>query len=204
MWWRRSYEALFTCSSDDEQPASKYIEVMVDCIRDWIRKKGLLLSVTPLTIGRQILKYIAMRTRLFAHEIYGPRMVTHVPVGWTAEMQQIWEEWLAMEFTLDGWHAHVLKPTFGSGSLTHPWEVDGWREEVFYFASVWILRNLDKFEEIDPRPRPEIDATSGTGNGSGGGDPRDAKIDPYLLEHGGRKGRRLRGGHVAGVSADDV
>jgi hypothetical protein len=67
--------------------------------------------------------------------------------------------------------------------------------EILEFLPWWVHRDLDLFEEIDPTPLPEPEEIAAMESSM------KKEIDPYILEHGGRRARRQaekEGGPVSG------
>jgi hypothetical protein len=67
-----------------------------------------------------------------------------------------------------------------------------WRMEILEFLPFWIYRDLDLCEDIDPTPLPDPQDLT---------DANKKEIDPYIMEHGGRRARRQaekEGGPVSG------
>ena len=187
--------SLYTMNRHGERAADDVV-VLVRLLDQWCQQNGVCLALTNEALGHQILKYISLRRGLAAHQISGPQMNIHWPDEWDDEAENIWTQWIGYTFEVDRWH-DILGGVFGSD--VRSWEPEGsagWRDDLFAFLPFWIQRDTTVLDEIDPTPLPELVDTTY--------DPRAAKIDPYLLEHGGRRGRRLRGGAAAGVAADEA
>jgi len=195
MWWLTAYRQLFHSNVYGETAAkdAQHIAFLVD---KWIQQHGCRMSLSVDDLAHQILKYIAIRGRLASYEISGPHMPKQKRSELNSETQLIWDQWIAHTFEYEVWNSQIILPVFGS--QVRLWEMgrEDWRYEIFAFLPRWIDKDPAVLERIDPRPLPDIDVV--------GDDPRDAKIDPYLLEHGGRKGRRLRGGHAAAIPVDEA
>jgi len=198
MKWVRTYQSLFY-PNDYGERASTDVLSLVRLLRSWVQQKGADLAVSDEVLARQILKYIAMRRHWTRDQIQGPHMPLIVPpIEWNRDTEQIWEEWIWHTFDWGAWQRRILGVIFQSGVRLWEADCDGWRNEIYDFLPAWIRRDMECFRRIDPRPLPDVDPAVDEK------DPRSAKIDPYLLDHGGRKGRRLRGGHTAGIIPEEA
>lgn len=180
----QEYSQLFEPYRLDDWSAAEDAAGLAQMIHRLLGRFGLHLCMTEERLARQILQYIWMRMAYPAHEISVPQHERGVPDGWTRENEEIWLDWISMKIDLDQWKPEVLQPVFGSDERT--WEAfcPGWRDELFAFLPYWIARSKEKLEKIDPTPLPDPEPEEK--------DPRLAKIDPYLLEHG-KRGRRIKG-----------
>lgn len=176
------WSELFEPYEWDDWSAAEDALAIAERITVWVARKGVALELPPPRLARQILQYVWMRQTTPWHEIDGPRHQRSLPVGWTRQHERIWCDWIVHVFELEAWQREVMDPVFGTD--TRSWEPEGWRDEIFHFLPRWIVRSIARFEEIDPTPLPDPEPEDA--------DPRTAKIDPYLLEHG-RRGRRIKG-----------
>jgi len=167
--------------------------MLVKLAAEWIERLGLQFGKPQEKIIKQILYYIYLRQFHAALKICGPYGTMKWPTGWHSEEEIIWQEWLGQTLTIEGWQS-LLSRVFGDEICDWEQSCAGWRLEVLQILPAWIMRDPNRFDQIDPRPLPDEDEEET--------DPSKMKIDPYLLEHGGSKGRRLRGGHTAGI--DDL
>jgi hypothetical protein len=175
------WDSLFEPYGWDDCAAADDTALLAERIERFVRRQGVELSLTPARLARQILEYVWMRQGLSAYEIartQNPAM----PAGWKTTHERLWVDWIWHVFTLDDWQNLVVSSVFGTD--VRSWEPEGWREEIFEFLPAWIARSMPRFEEIDVTPLPEPEPEDM--------DPRLAKIDPYLLEHG-KRGRRIKG-----------
>jgi len=159
--------------------AARDIEQMVFYITCLCQDKGLSLDVTPLKMTRQILNYIVARHRLHPLEMNYPQgKGQKIPEGWTQDHEDEWLEFLDEEFSQEVWQTKVIEPVFGDGGR-HIWEAgcEGWRESISLLLSLWIQRSYDCLEE-EEEEEEEMDKYNG-------------KLDPYLIEHGTAKQRRM-------------
>jgi hypothetical protein len=158
--------------------AARDIEQMVFYITCLCQDKELSLGVAPQQMMRQILNYIMVRHHLHPLEMNFPQSKKQLfPEGWTQDHEDEWLEFLDEEFTPEVWQTKVIEPVFGSGS--HIWEngCEGWRDSIPMLLSLWIQRSYDCLEEPEEEEE-EMDKYNG-------------KIDPYLIEHGTAKQRRM-------------
>lgn len=178
------WSELFEPYGWDDRAASDDALELAERIMVWVACKGVKIELTPPRLARQILHYIWLRQDAGAYDIVGPSDRRILPAGWTAHHERVWRDWIDHVFEAESWGREVMEPLFGTD--VRSWEVrcEGWREEVFSFLPIWISRSMTRFEEIDVTPLPEPEPEDA--------DPRTAKIDPYLLEHG-KRGRRIKG-----------
>lgn len=178
------WSELFDIYGWDDRAASDDALELAERIVAWAACKGVKIELTLDRLARQILRYVWMRQETGAYMIVGPRHTRLTPTGWTAHHERIWRDWIDHAFELETWNAVVMAPVFGTDVRSWEARIDGWRDELFTFLPTWIARSMTRFEEIDVTPLPEPEPEDV--------DPRTAKIDPYLLEHG-RRGRRIKG-----------
>lgn len=180
----QSYEQLFEPYRLDDWSAAEDAVALADSVIRYIRWRGFAPSLSRAQLARQILQYIWMRQRLPWHEISIPRHKRHMPEGWSRIMESVWLDCIDQKCELETWGSEVIEPVFGRDERTWEAYCPGWRQELFSFLPYWIERNSERFAELDPTPLPDPAPEEK--------DPRLAKIDPYLLEHG-RRGRRIKG-----------
>ena len=168
----------------DNSSAAEDMTLLAERIARFVGRQHLTLELKPNRLARQLLQYVWWRQRAGALELSAPRHERVCPAGWTAEHERIWIDWIWHVFELDDWQKLVIEPVFGTDVRSWEANCQSWREEIFTFLPLWIARSMARFEEIDPTPLPEPEPEDT--------DPRTAKIDPYLLEHG-KRGRRIKG-----------
>lgn len=156
------------CVTDD-------VEAIVSLFRDVVESRGCSLGIDGRRLAHQILRYIQLRSSVAEHQISNPRHMVVTPVGWSKEKERDWTVWIHHTFRLEDWQAAVIDPVFGSDERWWEGACLGWREEIFVFLPWWIKRFVVVNEEEDD---------------DGKEDSKDAKIDPYVLEHGNAKQRR--------------
>jgi len=150
--------------------------VLVQLIDKYVQRRNATLGVPKNRMITQILKYIQLRERHMWWEIEGPYCKVTYPTGWTEEYEELWGYWFENEFSLDSWEDEVMDPMFGTS--VHPWEIDGWRQEIYAFLPLWIQRSISLLTPMDPNQTDENEEET------------DSAIDPYLLEHGSAKQRK--------------
>ena len=150
--------------------------VLVQIIDKYVQRRGAHLDTQPPRIVSQILKYIQLRERHMWWEIEGPHCNVTYPPDWTEEREELWNDWFARQFSLESWEDEVMGPMFGT--QVQPWEVDGWRQEIYAFLPNWIQRSISLLTAIDPT---QTDVKE---------EEQESTIDPYLLEHGSAKQRK--------------
>jgi len=157
--------------------AARDIEQIVFYIECLCQDKGLHLEVQPFKIVRQILNYIVTRHQLHPLKMNYPKAKGQLPEGWTQDHEDEWLEYLDEEFSSEVLQQKVLDPVFNDGR--HLWETacEGWRDSLPLLLSLWIQRTYDCLEEEEEQEE-EMDKYHG-------------KLDPYLIEHGTAKQRRM-------------
>jgi hypothetical protein len=150
--------------------------VLVQIIDKYVRRRKAILDIPAPKMVTQILKYIQMRERLMWWEIDGPYSTVTYPAGWTPDHEELWADWFEREFSLDSWEDEVMDPMFGT--RVQPWEIDGWRQEIYTFLPTWIQRSISLLAPIDPNQNDVQEEET------------ESVIDPYLLEHGSAKQRK--------------
>jgi hypothetical protein len=177
--WAREVNAYGECAATDIQGVALAIQRLV-------KARGAELELDVFVLARQILLYVTHRRRgLRALQISGPRHAVKKPAGgWDDAQESIWQEWVWNTFSLVAWTERVMEPVFGRGNC-HEWELvcGGWREEVYAMLPWWIRRDAETVRAYDGTPLDEERTF----------DPFKGKIDPFLLEHGGKLGRKLKG-----------
>ena len=150
--------------------------VLVQLIDKYVQRRKATLGVHANRMVTQILKYIQLRERHMWWKIEGPHANITYPPGWSEEYEELWGDWFEREFSLDSWEDEVMDPMFGT--IVQPWEVDGWRQEIYAFLPTWIQRSIHLLTPIDPTQTDENEEEA------------ESAIDPYLLEHGSAKQRK--------------
>jgi hypothetical protein len=155
--------------------AATDIESIIDLFRNFVESRGCYLGIDRRRLAHQILRYVQLRSTVGEHEISNPRFTVTTPPGWSKEKEQDWTVWIHHTFRLEDWQTEVMDPVFGTDERWWEGACSGWREEIFVFLPWWIKRFVVvNEEEVDDKKE----------------DDRDAKIDPYVLEHGNAKQRR--------------
>lgn len=112
-------------------------------------------------------------------EILGPKRPVSKPDSWDDRAEQVWQDWFSNEVQLGDWLREVFRPVFGLNTAACLWDgvCDGWREELLLLLPSWAQRTYTIVSAYDATPyeSDEEDEFSG--------DPRSAKIDPYLVDH---------------------
>lgn len=148
----------------------------IDCL---CKLKGLFLEVTPNKMIRHILNYITVRHHQHPLLMNYPKTKGQIPEGWTDDHEDQWLEYLDEEFSPEVWQQKVIEPVFGSDGGRHMWEAgcEGWRDSIPLLLSLWIQRSYDCLEEEEEQEEEM--------------DKYHSKLDPYLIEHGTAKQRRM-------------
>jgi hypothetical protein len=179
----------------DECPAADIAEVC-DRIQVYLKQRSFQLSLKPQKLHRSILEYIWMRYSVPSTQISFPKRKQEAPIGWNIEKERIWRQWIFHVCDPISWARDIMRPVFGTDERL--WEARisrDWRMEILEFLPFWIYRDLDLCEDIDPTPLPD---PADVGSSDAG---VRREIDPYILEHGGRRARRQaekEGGPVSG------
>lgn len=177
--WARDVNAYGECAAED-------IRGVAIAIQQLIQRKGVRPELNTLALARQILLYVTLRRNGGrALQICGPRYAVKKPAAdWDDVKESVWQEWVWNAFSPVLWNACVMEPVFGRGNC-HEWELAcvGWRDEIYTMLPWWIERDAQIVHAYDGTPEEEERTY----------DPFKGKIDPFLLEHGGKLGRKLKG-----------
>ena len=191
------FDTMWETDCYDECPAADVAEVC-DRILGFLKRRhrGIQMSLTPQKLHRSILEYIWIRYSALPTQISYPKRKQEAPRGWDIEKERIWRQWIQHVCDVRDWEHEVIRPVFGTDERL--WEASigtGWRTEILEFMPWWIYRDIDLFEEIDPTPLPDPEEIAAMEAAA------KKAIDPYILEHGGRRARRQaekEGGPVSG------
>jgi hypothetical protein len=176
----------------DECPADD-IAAVCDRIQMYLKQRSIQLSLKPQKLHRSILEYIWLRYSAPSTQISFPKRKQEAPLGWNIEKERIWKQWIFHVCDQVSWERDIMRPVFGTDERL--WEArisKDWRMEILEFLPFWIYRDLDLCEDIDPTPLPDPQDLT---------DANKKEIDPYIMEHGGRRARRQaekEGGPVSG------
>jgi hypothetical protein len=190
------FEQMWDTDDYDECPAADVAEVC-ERIRRFLTRRRFQLSLQPQKLHRSILEYIWMRYTTLPQHISYPKRKQEAPLGWTVEKERVWRQHIFRVCDWDAWIREVMHPVFGTDERL--WEAPiskDWRMEILEFLPWWIYRDADLFEEVDPTPLPEPEEIAAAEAAA-----RKKEIDPYILDHGGRRARRQaekEGGPVSG------
>lgn len=166
------------CALDD-------VLAVVDNMTQWLRAEGVKPELEEERWVRQILHYILARQDKSAFEINVSHFVEK-PVGWTAEDEQYWREWVALTFPTNLWSNYVMRPVFGTDQRLWEVNIDEWRDEIRVFMPMWVRRDIRIVEKMYDRPEPEFDSDEERSKGR----RNQKELDPYILE---QEERRMRG-----------
>jgi hypothetical protein len=188
--WSNAFE--YTCYG--ELPVES-IYAVADRIAEFIEDEGLALDADRDQIGSAIVGYLRRRAA-GAHAldiVVRPRRRATVPEGWTPADEQVWREWIGHHFTLDNWQRKVMYPVFGTNRYIWEEQCDGWREEIFAFLHLWVMRSWEIMDTVDSRqlPSPEEiqDAEREEAARRKRMGIRAKDVDPYLAEQEERRGK---------------
>lgn len=141
-------------------------------VQKFVERRGCYLNRTVAELHRSIVNYIGVRRKAAVCNVhYSPRRCT-APVGWTAHMEEVWQEWLSYYFSLDDWYAEVMYPIFGSDMRTWEASCPSWRMEIFVYLDDWMQRSTEIVAAFDMTPLKEVV------------EDEHGDIDPYLIENG--------------------
>jgi hypothetical protein len=144
----------------------------------YVKQRGVSTTMNSTKLAIQILRYIQMRHTVAAHNISAVPGELYYPDGWSAAEEEIWNDWINHHCTPESWYDEVITPVFGEDVRLWEAPIDGWREELLQFLSLWIRRSREIVVAYDPTPIvPNEDESTD-------------KIDPYLLEHGSSRQKR--------------
>lgn len=166
----------------DECPAADMANVC-DRIAAFLKRRRFQMGISRPKLHRSLLEYVWMRYTKPASSISSPLSVLKGPAGWDDTKDCIWRQYIAHVCGMDEWESEVMEPVFGE--CVRFWEErisTGWRLEILEFLPWWIYRDMELFEEIDPTPLPDPEEAVAASK---------SVIDPYILEHGGRRARLL-------------
>lgn len=163
--------------------AAEDVRAIVSLIHTYVKQRGARLALEQRALVRQILSFLTLRQRCSIYEVSDPPNECQIPVGWAAEDEQIWQDWIYMKCSAESWLTEVMEPALGT--IPRLWEggCEGWRSELVHFLPWWIQRSIAIVTQFDPtyvEPAEEQE------------DSKKQEIDPYLLEHGTSKQRRGR------------
>ena len=190
------FEQMWETDGYGECPAADVAEICERIQTFLKRRRRLQLSLSPQKLHRSILEYIWMRYTAPPTRISYPKRKQEAPMGWNLDKERVWRQWIFHVCDWASWEREVMHPVFGTDERV--WEASigkGWRMEILEFLPWWVHRDLDLFEEIDPTPLPEPEEIAAMESSM------KKEIDPYILEHGGRRARRQaekEGGPVSG------
>ena len=165
-----------------ERSESVLIDVHAIAIRigRFLKCRGVEPELSMSNLVGRIYRYIRLRKSSPWYMISLPTSQPYRPEGWKDKEEEIWMDWIHCHCTLDDWSAEVMEPVFGSDIRLWEAQMDGWREELLQFMPWWIRRSPSIVEACDPTPlNPEVE------------DDQTPKIDPYLLDHGSMKQKRV-------------
>jgi hypothetical protein len=147
-------------------------------IGQYIKRRGVSITMDNVRLARHIMRYIQMRHTVAAYHISTVPGDIYYPEGWNANEEEIWGDWINHTFTPESWCDEVIEPVFGGD--VHLWEarIDGWREELLSFIPLWVRRSRAIVTAHDPTPIFQEH------------EELNDKIDPYLLEHGSSRQKK--------------
>ena len=159
---------------------SALAEQIVEQIEGFLARRKLQLGIAPARVVNQILKYMALRRKGGPLTISNPKFVYPVPEVWTENDETVWQDWFSNEIHLGDWLREVFRPIFGMNTSACSWDYtcDGWRGELLNFLPFWTMRSESLVAAYDATPY-DSDEEEDT-------DPYNAKVDPYLMDHGSR------------------
>jgi len=160
-----------------ECPADDAFRMAV-AIGRYVKQRGVSTTLNNTQIARQILRYIQMRHTVAAYNISAIPGALYYPNGWNDTEEEIWNDWINHHCTLESWCDEVITPVFGADVRLWEAPIDGWRDELLQFLSLWIRRSREIVASYDPIPIVQDEEES------------IDKIDPYLLEHGSSRQKR--------------
>jgi len=158
--------------------AAEDVSAIVESFARYIRRHGVVPELEPRRMAGQIMRYIQLRKKAHFLDIAGPMFVPSAPEGWSEYDEEVWQEWIDYTFTLDSWVTEVMNPIFGSDSRLWEATIEGWREELLQFLPWWIKRSAAIVAKFDSAQIPETVE-------------QESKLDPYLLEHGSSRQKRM-------------
>ena len=155
-------------------------EQITEQIAGFLNRRKLELGIPQERVAKQIFEYMELRYRGHPTTIMGPKTESAKPEGWTDHHETVWQDWFSNEVHLNDWLREVFRPVFGMNTSACAWDYscDGWRGELLLFLPSWAARSFPIVMAYDATPY-ESDEEDDT-------DPYNAKVDPYLADHGPR------------------
>jgi len=160
---------------------STVAEQIAEQIEGFLGRRKLRLGISRETLARHIMQYIDVRRRGHPFDIVGPKTAPLKPEDWDDHAEQVWLDWFSNEVHLSDWLREVFRPVFGRDTCQYDYVCDGWREELLAFLPWWAQRTFNVVGKYDATPYESEDEE--------GTDPRAAKLDPYLVDHGSKQTR---------------
>jgi len=159
---------------------SLIVEQIAEQIEGFLARRKLHPEISRDKLAKQILQYMNLRRHCNPLDIVGPKRQVSMPDGWDDHAEQVWLDWFSNEVHLSDWVREVFRPVFGTEECGWDYAYAGWREELFTFLPWWAQRSYAIVGAYDATPYDlEAEAEADT-------DPRSAKVDPYLADHGKR------------------
>jgi len=157
-------------------------EQLAEQIEGFLRRRKIYLDLSRDQLATQILQYMTVRRKAHPMEILGPKRRVSKPDGWNDHAEQVWQDWFSNEVQLSDWLREVFRPVFGLNTAGCGWDgsCDGWREELLLFLPSWAQRSFGIVGAYDASQYESDDDSEVN-------DPRSAKVDPYLADHGSRR-----------------
>jgi len=154
-------------------------EQIAEQIAGFLKRRKLMLGIPESRVAKHITEYMDLRRLGHPTTIKGPHLQIK-PEGWTEHEETIWQDWFSNEVHLSDWLREVFRPVFGMNTSACSWDYicDGWREELFLFLPSWAARSFAIVTAYD--------ATLYDSDEEDDTDPYNAKVDPYLADHGHR------------------
>jgi len=161
---------------------STVAEQVAEHIEGFLKRRKLYIDMPREHLASQIQQYMDLRRRGHPTTIVGPKRVVSKPDGWDDHAEQVWQDWFSNEVRLSDWLREVFRPVFGTNPCSWDYLCDGWREELLLFLPWWAQRTYAIVGAYDATPY-DLDAEAEMETNT---DPRSAKVDPYLADHGKR------------------
>lgn len=178
------FEQMWETDGYGECPAADVAE-MCDRIVPFLKRRQFQLSLPAQKLHRSILEYVWLRYTAQPQNISYPKRKQEAPRGWNVDKERIWRQHIHHVCGLESWDREVIQPVFGTDERL--WESaigTEWRFEIMEFLPWWIYRDLDLFEDVDPTPLLEPEEIAAMEAAT------KKEIDPYIMDHGGRRARR--------------
>lgn len=187
--WSNAFET--TCYN--EIPAAD-IYAVATLIVEFIEAENLIVDADRDQIASAIIGYLWKRERVAPMNIVAkPRKRATIPDGWLPADEQIWREWIAHYFTLENWQRKVMYPIFGNNRRIWEEQCDGWRDEIYAFLHLWILRSWDVMDIADSRQLPSAEEVQEAERVEAARCKRLGirvkEVDPYLADQEERRGK---------------